>query len=223
MPTQSGKLTPSEAVEAQRRLKKLVSRRWDGRKVRSIAAADVHFPSRNVSRAALVVVSFPALELLESAVRDTETVFPYIPGLLSFREIPPILEAWKLLCASPDLLLCDSHGTAHPRGVGMASHLGISLGIPSIGCAKSHLFGKYDEPGLERGDRSPVRDRSNRAIGTVLRTRSGVRPVYVSPGHMIDLRTSIRFVLACSPKFRIPVPLRLAHLAAGSGKASSSS
>ena len=97
----------------------------------------------------------------------------------------------------------------------MASHLGITLGLPSIGCAKSHLFGKYEEPERERGERSPVKDRSGRIIGSVLRTRRDVRPVYVSPGHMIDLRTSIRFVLACAPRFRIPVPLRMAHQAAG--------
>ena len=209
-------ITPSEAIELQKRLSGQVSRKWDGRKVRTIAAADVHFPTRENSRAALVIVSFPSLEPVESVVRDTETPFPYIPGLLSFREIPPILEAWKLLRTVPDLLLCDSHGTAHPRGLGMASHLGITLGLPSIGCAKSHLFGKYEEPGREREERSFVKDRSGRVIGSVLRTRTGVRPVYVSPGHMIDLRTSIRFILACSPRYRIPVPLRMAHQAAGS-------
>lgn len=211
-----GTITPSEAVELQKRLGGMVSSKWDGRKVSTIAAADVHFPDRETSRAALIVVSFPGLEPVESVVRDTGTTFPYIPGLLSFREIPPILEAWKLLRAAPDLLLCDSHGTAHPRGLGMASHLGITLGLPSIGCAKSHLFGRYEEPGMEREERSPVKDRSGRVIGSVLRTRTGVRPVYVSPGHMIDLRTAIRLVLACSPKYRIPVPLRMAHQAAGS-------
>ena len=209
-------MTPSEAIELQKRLSGMVSRSWDGRKVAAIAAADVHFPDRETSRAALVVVSFPGLEPIESVVRDTGTSFPYIPGLLSFREIPPILEAWKLLRTTPDLLLCDSHGTAHPRGLGMASHLGIILGLPSIGCAKSHLFGRYEEPGRKRRDRSPVRNRSGRVIGSVLRTRTGIRPVYVSTGHMIDLRTAIRFILACSPKYRIPVPQRMAHNAAGS-------
>lgn len=209
-------VTPSEAIELQKNLRGIVSRKWDGRKVHTIAAADVHFPVSETSRAALVVVSFPSLKQIETVVRDSPTSFPYIPGLLSFREIPPILEAWKELRTLPDLLLCDSHGTAHPRGLGMASHLGIDLGIPSIGCAKSHLFGRYEEPGPERGDRSPVEDRSGRVIGSVLRTRTGVRPVYVSPGHMIDLRTAIRIVLACSPKYRIPVPLAMAHKAAGS-------
>ena len=208
-------LTPSEAIELQKSLRGMVVRRWDGREVRTIAAADVHFPTRGISRAALAVVSFPGLEPVESIVRDSRTSFPYIPGLLSFREIPPIMKAWKELRTLPDLLLCDSHGTAHPRGLGMASHLGIDLGIPSIGCAKSHLFGRYEEPGPERGERSPVTGRSGMVIGSVLRTRTGVRPVYVSPGHMIDLRTAIRIVLACSPKYRIPVPLAMAHKAAG--------
>ena len=208
-------VTPAEAIKLQKSLSGMVVRKWDGRQVRTIAAADVHFPERGTSRAALVVVSFPGLELVESIVRDSRTSFPYIPGLLSFREIPPILEAWKELRAHPDLLLCDSHGTAHPRGLGMASHLGIDLGIPSIGCAKSHLFGDFEEPGPERGDRSPVTGRSGQVIGSVLRTRTGVRPVYVSPGHMIDLRASIRIVLSCSPKYRIPIPLAMAHKAAG--------
>ena len=116
-------VTPSEAIELQRSLRKLISRKWDGRAVRTIAAADVHFPEKEISRAALVVVSFPGLEPVESLVRDSETSFPYIPGLLSFREIPPVMKAWKDLRVRPDLLLCDSHGTAHPRGLGMASHL----------------------------------------------------------------------------------------------------
>ncbi len=209
-------VTLSEAIELQKNLSGMVSTKWDGRRVATIAAADVHFPRRETSRAALVVVTFPGLEPVETVVRDSPTSFPYIPGLLSFREIPPILEAWKELRTVPGLILCDSHGTAHPRGLGMASHLGIDLGIPSIGCAKSHLFGRHDEPGPERGDSSTVEDRSGRVIGSVLRTRTGVRPVYVSPGHMIDLHTAILTVLACSPKYRIPVPLAMAHKAAGS-------
>ena len=114
---------------------------------------------------------------------------------------------------------CDSHGTAHPRGLGMACHLGLELGIPAVGCAKSHLYGKYEEPGPDRGDRSPVTAPGGKVIETVLRTRTGVRPVYVSPGHLVDLRTSVRFVLACAPRYRIPVPLSLAHKAAGQSPA----
>ncbi|MDD3643530.1 MAG: deoxyribonuclease V [Candidatus Krumholzibacteria bacterium] len=208
-------ITPSEAIALQKRLRRSVSRRWDGRPVRLVGAADVHFPGRGRSRAALVIMTFPGLETVESIAADSPTAFPYIPGLLSFREIPPILEAWKRLERIPDLLLCDGHGTAHPRGLGFASHLGLVLDLPTIGCAKSHLFGAFEEPGPERADRSPVRDRSGRTIGSVLRTRAGVRPVFVSTGHRIDLRTAVRFVLACSPRHRIPIPLRLAHQSAG--------
>lgn len=207
--------TPSEAIELQKRLRRSVRRRWDARPVRVVGAADVHFPSPGCSRAALVTVSFPGLEPLERTVVDTPTSFPYIPGLLSFREIPPILAAWERLGRAPDLLLCDGHGIAHPRGCGFASHLGLALGVPTIGCAKSRLFGTYVEPGPGRGDRSPVIDGSGRTIGAALRTRAGVRPVFVSIGHLIDLRSSIRFVLDCAPRYRIPVPLRLAHRAAG--------
>jgi deoxyribonuclease V len=208
-------ITPSEAIELQKRLSRSVSRRWGGGPVRLAGAADVHFPAPGRSRAALVTLTFPGLETVERVVADSPTVFPYIPGLLSFREIPPILEAWKRLEHQPDVLLCDGHGIAHPRGLGFASHLGLVLDIPTIGCAKSHLYGSFEEPGPERGTRSPVRGKGGGTIGAVLRTRAGVRPVFVSIGHRIDLRTAVRLVLACSPRYRIPVPLRLAHLAAG--------
>ena len=208
-------IAPSEAIALQKRLRGSVSRRWEGRPVRLIGAADVHFPARDRSRAALVILTFPGLDEVERSVVDSPTAFPYIPGLLSFREIPPILEAWKGLARVPDLLLCDGHGIAHPRGLGVASHLGLVLDVPSIGCAKSHLYGTREEPAGERGARSPVRDPAGRTIGAVLRTRAGVRPVFVSTGHRIDLRTAVRFVLACSPRYRIPVPLALAHRAAG--------
>jgi len=208
-------MQPAEAIALQKRLRRRVVRRWDGRPLRLVAAADVHFPAPGISRAALVTLSFPDLRPVESVVRDTPTVFPYIPGLLSLREIPPLLEAWKHLARLPDLVLCDGHGIAHPRGLGVASHLGLTLDIPVIGCAKSHLFGICAEPGPERGERAPVRDRSGRTIGAVVRTRARTRPVYVSVGHRIDLRTAVRIVLACCTRYRIPLPLRLAHQAAG--------
>ncbi len=212
--------TPAEAIKVQKKLRRMVSRRWDGRRVDLVAAADVHFPSKEVSRAALVTMTWPDLETVETVVHDSPTVFPYIPGLLSFREIPPILEAWKHLKRYPDLVLCDSHGTAHPRGLGMASHLGLVLQIPTIGCAKSRLCGAHEEPGRSKGSRSPLKDARGRTIGSVLRTRDGINPVYVSTGHMINLRRAERFVLACCPELRIPVPLRCAHRAA-SGPATS--
>jgi deoxyribonuclease V len=209
-------VTPAEGIRIQKELGSKVSRKWEGRRIGFVAGADVHFPSRDTAKAALVVMAYPSLEPVEEAVYLGRCPIPYIPGLLSFREIPPILGAWKKLKRLPDLILCDSHGIAHPRGLGMASHLGIHLDIPAIGCAKSHLFGSFEEPGQSRGERSPVMDGSGRTIGTVLRTRKDTRPVYVSIGHRIDLRTAVRVVLSCSPRYRIPEPLRAAHRLAGS-------
>ncbi len=208
-------VTPSEGIALQKELKGLVRKHWDGRPIRHIAATDVHFPARSSARAAVVIVSYPVLEVVETAVHEGPVTYPYIPGLLSFREIPPLLMAWQKLKIAPDLLLCDGQGIAHPRGFGLASHLGLVLGLPSIGCAKSPLFGSFDEPGPLKGGRAPIRDGSNRTIGTVLRTRDGVNPIFVSVGHLIDLRTAVRIVLSCTTRFRIPDPLRAAHRLAG--------
>jgi deoxyribonuclease V len=210
------KVTPSEGIEIQKRLSGLVKRAWDGRRVRLIAGADVHFPTKQTARAAVVVMTYPALELVETASFEGACTFPYVPGLLSFREIPPILEAWKELERTPDLVLCDGQGIAHPRGIGFASHLGLELGIPTIGCAKSPLYGEFEMPGPRRGDRAPIKDpATGRTIGAVLRTRDRTRPLYVSIGHNISLRKAIPFVLAATPRFRNPEPLRIAHQLAG--------
>lgn len=205
-----------EGIDHQHELRALVSRRWDGRRVDRVAGADVHFPAKGRVRAALVVCSFPALEPVDSSVYEGPCSFPYIPGLLSFREIPPLVEAWKGLEILPDLILCDGQGIAHPRGLGLASHLGLLLEIPTIGCAKSPLYGAFALPAGEKGSRSPIRDGKGRTIGTVLRSRDGTRPLYVSIGHMIGLRRAARMVLDCTPRFRIPEPLRAAHGLAGS-------
>ncbi|MBN1163817.1 MAG: endonuclease V [Candidatus Krumholzibacteriota bacterium] len=210
------KIGPAEGILIQRELSPLVDRKWDKRKVERIAGADVHFPARDQARAALAVFSFPGLELIETAVHQSACLTPYIPGLLSFREIPAILKAWKKLQGSVSLLLCDSHGIAHPRRLGMASHLGLILDIPTIGCAKSPLCGIFEEPGPERGDRAPIRDKEGFTIGTVLRTRQRVKPIYVSIGHKIDLVHAVQFVLASTPRYRISTPLRWAHRLAGS-------
>ena len=144
-------VTPAEGAAIQRRLRRLVRRRWSGVRVRLVAGADVHFPERDRARAAIAVLSYPGLEPVERAVWEGPCSFPYIPGLLSFREIPPLLEAWRHLKNAPDLVLCDGQGVAHPRGLGLASHLGLVLGVPTIGCAKSPLYGSFDEPPLARG------------------------------------------------------------------------
>ena len=205
------KVTPAEGIAIQRRLAGLVRRVWDGRPVRLIAGADVHFPTRKTARAVVVLLDFPGLGLVETATFEGACTFPYVPGLLSFREIPPILEAWQKLARRPDLILCDGQGIAHPRGIGFASHLGLELGIPTIGCAKSPLFGDFKIPRPSRGDRSPIKDPAGRTIGAVLRTRDRTKPLYVSVGHLISLRKAISFVLAATPRFRNPEPLRIAH------------
>lgn len=142
--------------------------------------------------------------------------FPYIPGLLAFREVPALLAALEELKTEPDILLCDAQGIAHPRRIGMATHVGLVTDKPSIGCAKSLLYGKYEEPGNAKGQNSPLVADAGETIGAVVRTRDGVQPVFVSIGHRIDLNKSVEVVLSCSLKYRIPEPLRLAHkLAAG--------
>ncbi len=208
-------VTPAEGIAIQKELSREVSRSWDGRRVRCVAGADVHFPSRDRVRAAVTLLSFPRLEPLGESVHEGPCTFPYIPGLLSFREIPSVLEALNGLEGRIDLLLCDGQGIAHPRGLGLASHLGLLIDIPTIGCAKSPLFGDFEQPGTAKGSRSPIRDRRGRTIGTVLRTRDSTRPLFVSVGHRIDLRTAVRMVLATTTRFRIPEPLRAAHRLAG--------
>lgn len=208
-------LTPSECIALQKRCRSLVQRRWDGRAVRRIAGTDVHFPTRKTARASIVVLSYPALEPLESQVHTGPVTMPYIPGLLSFREIPPLLEAWRKLETAVDLILCDGQGIAHPRGLGLASHLGLVLDHPAIGCAKSPLYGAFEQPGTEKGKRTPIIDRNGGTIGAAVRTRRDTKPVFVSVGHRIDLRTAVGIVLACSPRYRIPEPLRAAHRLAG--------
>jgi len=151
-------------------------------------------------------------ELVETATAEQETRFPYIPGLLSFREAPVCLEAVAKLSLLPDLFMIDGQGVAHPRRLGLASHLGLFLDKPTIGCAKSRLIGKFEEPGTEKGAWSPLRD-GQEIIGAAVRTRSRVKPVFVSVGHKCALEDAIRITLACATKYRIPEPTRLAHQA----------
>ena len=183
--------------------------------VRSIAGLDLSPPNPETGkvRGAAVVVEWPSLEVIEVATAEGLAPFPYVPGLLSFREAPILLEALAGLRMTPDLILMDGQGSAHPRRFGIACHLGLAVDVPTVGCAKSLLVGTHNEPVHEKGAWEPLTHR-NEVIGGVLRTRTGVRPVYVSPGNNIDLESSIRWILACAPKHRIPVPTRLAHQAA---------
>lgn len=177
----------------------------------TVAGTDIGFEGGNrITRAALATLDFPGLQPLESVVVSRPTTFPYVPGLLSFREVPALLDALDQARRIPDLILCDGHGHAHPRRFGLACHLGVVTGLPTIGVAKSRLIGEYEPPGPERGDWSPLRDRGE-VIGAVLRTRTGVSPVFVSIGHRVGLETAIRYVLACTPRYRLPETTRRAH------------
>jgi deoxyribonuclease V len=159
------------------------------------------------------VFSFPALEPLANATATRPVEFPYVPGLLAFRELPALLEAYAGLAEEPDLLLVDGHGLAHPRRFGIACHLGVELDRPSIGCGKSLLVGEHAEPAPRRGSSTLLLHRGER-IGRCLRTRAGVRPVYVSIGHRCALEHAVSIVLACAPRYRLPEPIRAAdHLA----------
>ena len=162
--------------------------------------------------AGFVTLSYPELAVVNHAVVKDKIPFPYIPGLLSFREIPMLLKAWENLAIKPGILLVDGIGIAHPRRLGIATHLGLILGIPTIGCAKSVLTGTYEEPGNTSGDFSYLIDlKTNERIGAALRTKANVHPMFISPGHLITLEDSIRIVLQCVRKHRLPEPTRIAH------------
>ena len=182
---------------------------------RIIAGIDVSIARfSKAGRAAVVALSYPGMKAVDIALSEGEISFPYVPGLLSFREIPLILEAWKKLRVYPDLILVDGQGIAHPRRLGIASHLGLLLDVPSIGCAKSRLTGEHGPLAAEAGSYSLLTDQDE-IIGAAIRTRCSVKPVYVSIGHKIDLPGAISWVLNCCRGLRLPEPTRQAHLAAG--------
>lgn len=216
IPLHSWDLSPAEAVQLQRKLADQLVLTWDGRRVQTVGGVDVSFKN-GTAVAAIVVFSFPELRPLAAVSLESALTFPYIPGLLSFREAPPILTAWEKLELKPDLLMFDGQGIVHPRGFGLAAHLGLWLQVPTIGVAKSHLYGIHGEPGQEKGALMPIFDEGepNRVIGAVLRTRTAVKPVYVSPGHLIDVDHSVYLTLACAAKVRLPEPTRWAHRVAG--------
>jgi len=213
----SWNLTPRAAIAVQQRLRSKVVRMGRPRTVRTVAGTDVGFERGGaIARAAVAVLSFPELELVDYAVARRPARFPYVPGLLSFRELPALLAALDRLRVRPDLLLCDGHGPAHPRRFGLACHLGVLRGIPSIGVAKSRLIGDHAEPAQRRGAWAPLRHHGE-TIGAVLRSRTGTHPIFVSVGHRVSLPTAVRYVLACTTRFRLPETTRWAHrLASGS-------
>jgi deoxyribonuclease V len=199
----------------QSRLASRLVIRGGPRRVRLVAGADVAFATGGDRLAAAVVVlRFPDLEVVETSAVCRRVTFPYVPGLLSFREAPAIIAAWRRLRHLPDLLLCDGQGIAHPRGFGLAAHLGLLLGVPAIGCAKSRLCGTHREPGPRRGDRASLA-LDGRVVGAVVRTRDGIRPLYVSPGHRVGVAAAVRWVLACGGGYRLPEPTRQADRLVG--------
>lgn len=176
----------------------------------TVAGLDVAFDvTGGMTKGAIAVLRFPELTRIEQATAQIPTTFPYIPGFLSFREVPALLKAWEQLTTQPDLLLCDGQGYAHPRRFGLACHLGVLLDRPAIGVAKSRFIGTHSEPGLEKGDWVPLIDRGE-VIGAVVRSRPHTKPLYISVGHQISLETAIAYVLQCTPKYRLPETTRQA-------------
>lgn len=203
-------VTPREAIALQRELAGRVRLRSGPKHVCRVAGVDTGFADQGrLARAAVVVLSFPQLEALETQIAVEPTAFPYVPGLLSFRELPVVLHALEKLAILPDLILCDGQGIAHPRRLGIAAHLGVVTDLPTIGVGKSRLIGEYREPGREKGCVAPLMDARQR-IGTVVRTRRAVRPLFVSPGHRTDHDSAIEWTLACTGRYRLPEPIRMA-------------
>ena len=209
-------LTVEEAIAIQQQLRGEVITSDQLEPVQYVAGVDVGFEAGGtISRAAVAVLSFPSLQLQESALARRPTTFPYVPGFLSFREIPAVLDALEKIKNLPDLILCDGQGIAHPRRFGIACHLGLIVDIPTIGVAKSLLIGKHEEVPEQRGNWQPLINRGE-LIGAVLRTRTGTKPLYVSSGHRVSLPTAIEYVLGCTPKYRLPETTRIADkLASG--------
>ncbi len=209
-----------EAMAIQRRLCPLIVQDTSSialDSVTTVAGVDASYPAHSQrGRAAIVVFSFPDLKIIEQAVATRESVFPYVPGLLSFREGPIVLDAMAKLKTRPAVLIFDGQGYAHPRRLGLACHLGLYLDIPSVGCAKSRLIGKFVEPGPEKGNRSPLMDHGE-VVGMALRTRPKTNPLFVSRGWKIDLPTSVELVLRCLRGYRLPETTRAADALAGQG------
>jgi len=203
-------------VAEQRRLaEKVSSKELDARPVEWIAGVDAAFPDQGkVTRGAAVLMRLADLKTIDQVTVELPTELPYIPGLLSFRELPAVEAALSALRRRPDAVLCDGQGLAHPRRFGIACHLGVKTGLRTIGVAKSRLCGNHEMPGERRGDQTVLVDQDE-CIGTVLRTRVGVKPVFVSIGHGLTLGRAVAIALDCAPRFRLPEPIRAADRLAG--------
>lgn len=212
-------ITPKQAIEIQQELQKRISFKNSPNKVHLIAGADAAFSKeKGLIHGAVSVLSFPDMKLIETKTATLSLSFPYIPGLLSFREGPVLLECFRQIKNIPDVILFDGQGIMHPRKMGIATHLGILLDKPTIGCAKSYLYGEFRLPANSKGAFKYVRDKNKKIIGTCLRTRKDVKPMFVSTGNKISLSKALDIVLRCAKKYRIPEPLRYAHRFAGKTK-----
>lgn len=214
--------TAAEAIALQKTLAtRVIATDQLPQAIQYVAGVDAGFEDNGqTTRAAVVVLSFPDLSPVEEALVRTPTTFPYVPGLLSFREAPAVLEALAQLQTSPDVILCDGQGLAHPRRFGIACHLGLICDLPSIGVAKSRLIGTHAEPPTEKGAWIPLMDKGDR-IGAVLCSRANTKPLYISAGHKISLETALDLVLRCTPRYRLPETTRYADRLASSGKGQS--
>ncbi len=211
----SWNLSPTEAIALQKELRaEVISDRPIALdEVRLVAGVDVSVKNEQ-SQAAVVVATYPGFLVVETVLARRPTPFPYVPGLLSFREGPVLEEAFEKLKSAPDVFIFDGMGIAHPRRIGIASHMGLWLQRPTVGCGKTLLCGRYKDLGEEKGSAAPLIDKGE-AIGVALRTRTARNPVFISPGHLADIPTAAELVLRCSLKYRLPEPIRLAHNAAG--------
>jgi len=203
--------TPAEAIALQNELRSQVRLTDELRSpIQLVAGVDAGFEENGqITRAAVAVLEFPSLQLVDVALEKRPTTFPYVPGLLSFREIPTILAALATLKLTPDLILCDGQGIAHPRRFGIACHLGVIVDCPAIGVAKSRLIGTHPDLPAAKGAWVPLTDQDE-TIGAVLRSRTNTKPLYISPGHRISLPTALDYVRQCTPKYRLPETTRLA-------------
>lgn len=210
--TNYGALSESEASDLQIRLSGSVEKVHDGSDIRLIAGVDTAFDEQTQDMfGAAVVVDVKSQKIVESKHAVGKVGFEYIPGLLSFREVPLVVQAYQKLSCEPDLLMCDGHGLIHPRRFGLACHLGLLLGVSSIGCGKTHLLGEYEEPDQNRGSFCDIVDRGE-TVGRFVRTRDGINPIFVSIGHKIDLEAATRLAVDMSFRFRIPEPVRQADI-----------
>ncbi len=212
-PSQYENLTANAAVAHQQQLKSQLNIISRSAPIQTIGGADISFNKyEETVYAGIIVFSYPDMKVLNHATVVSRTSFPYIPGLLAFREVPALMEVWEKLTEKPDILMLDGHGIAHPRSMGIAAHFGAVTGATTLGCAKSRLFGHFAEPDNIALSQSPLYDKQNLQIGTVLRSKKNCTPLFISPGNNIDMAQSVDVVINCLRGYRMPEPTRQAHL-----------